>query len=179
MKDETFYNILQRRIAGAAITPSAARRMLPAGTIRLARASLTKVSLTKAGQGGSHYPDVLDEFTELVILSFPKDDRSKWGAARKFVNIFMRDATYNYYLRQKYSLQRIEKFLEVPIDSHVAEFLRESKPNKNLPRWKSVISLTRDQNDAYQQAAREFAFSTKINPVDVDVLAWRKHTGHI
>ena len=53
----------------------------------------------------------------------PKGARN-WGAARKALNIFLRDVLYNHYLRSRHHLDRLEEWLEVPLDRDVAAALR-------------------------------------------------------
>ncbi|MEX0752676.1 MAG: hypothetical protein WD073_07095 [Xanthobacteraceae bacterium] len=181
MNKNTFIKILRRRVAGAAVTPSAARNMGPEGTIRAARKFLAeKVSLDKVGRSGAGYAKLLDELTSSLVEALPK---GKWGAARKFLNIFVRDAASNFYLREKFGLHRVEKFLEVPVDRHVAQFLREQEREQEnegvLPKWKSVISLSSEQNKMYQNASKKFAKKENIDPIHVDIIAWRKETNYL
>lgn len=176
MTHEEFLNILQKRIASGAVTPSAARRMGPPGTVRAAREFLGKVPLKDVGASGQHYPELLDRLTAKLISSLPEKAKH-WGAARKFLNIFLRDATYNIYLREAYHLDKIEKLLEVPVDSHVAEELHNR--GHKLPRWVAVKSLNAETNAKYQAAARLSAKAEGIDPVHFDVIAWRKRSDYL
>jgi hypothetical protein len=174
--------ILQKRIASAAVTPSAARNMGPKGTIKAARKFLAEeISLKDAGSSGRHYPEVLDALTLRLTRSLPKNAQH-WGAARKFLNIFLRDATYNSYLRNAYRLDRIEGHLEVPLDRQMATFLLEitkkSTGKASLPRWESVISVNPSINKKYQDATKLVAKSERLDPVHLDVIAWRKNTDY-
>src|SRR5947207_4582838 len=114
MTHRQFLKVLQQRIASAAVTPSAARRMGPKGTVKVAREFLSKVDLRHVGSSQKNYASVLDKLTLGLIRALP-DGAKHWGAARKFLNIFLRDATYNVYLRDAYRLDRIENGLEVPL----------------------------------------------------------------
>jgi hypothetical protein len=40
-----------------------------------------------------------------------------WGAARKALNLVLRDILYNQYLQREYGFNRIGKWLELPLDS--------------------------------------------------------------
>ena len=179
MTHAQFLEILQKRTASGAVTPSAARNMGPKGTVRAARHFLANVVLKDVGSSGEDYSELLDGLTSKLVLALPKGAQH-WGAARKFLNIFLRDATYNIYLREAYQLDRIESRLEVPLDSHVAAELKRAKPKgTSLPRWKTVISVDSRTNNTYQDAARQVAKLEKIAPVHLDVVAWRKGSGYL
>ena len=66
-----------------------------------------------------------------------------WGASRKALNIFLRDALYNHYLRCAFQLQQIETALEVPLDGDVGKALRTRPEGMNLPRWTRSSVLAR------------------------------------
>jgi len=90
-----------------------------------------------------------------------RPDGNLWGPARKVLNIFLSDATYNFYLREQYNLDQIERYLEVPLDSYVAigVALDAAKlhPPIKFERWKGVVHVTPQLNDDYQSAATHIA----------------------
>ncbi len=181
MTQQKFLKVLRQRVASGAVTPSAARRMGPKGTVRAARKFLgRKISLKDVGTSGRKFPDLLDALTRKLVRALPKKAQH-WGAARKFLNIFLRDATYNVYLRDAFRLERIEDQLEVPVDSQVAKelALRMKTLKARLPRWTTVISLDPSTNKKYQDAARLIAKKEKIAPVHFDVIAWRKKSDYL
>ena len=184
MTHEQFLEVMQKRIASGAVTPSAARNMGPRGTVRAARKFLAdKIALRDVGASGQNYPQLLDGLTRRLVRTLPKQAQH-WGAARKFLNIFLRDAAYNIYLRSAYRLDRIENQLEVPLDSHMARELKQAMRNLNinnpsLPRWKTVISIDSRINKRYQDVARKIARRERIDPVHLDVIAWRKSSGYL
>jgi len=92
---------------------------------------------------------------------------------RKFLNIYLRNVTYNHYLRRAYSLHRIERLLELPMDSFAAKQLRRRRDGRALPRWKGVIHLTPEASMAYQAVADQIAKRELIHRVHLDVLFWR------
>jgi hypothetical protein len=57
-------------------------------------------------------------------------------AARKALNIFLRDVFYNHYLREEYGFGRLEQWLELPLDMDAARGLREDSGDVDiqLPR---------------------------------------------
>jgi hypothetical protein len=159
------------------VTPSAVRNMGSPGVVHAAREFLThKVSLKEMALSGERFSGLLDLRTDQLVKAFPKPARH-WGTARKVLNIFLRDATYNSFLCQAFRLDQLSKRLEVPVDRDVAEFLRNDTSidgQKRLLRWISIKSLNREQNKEYQDAAKLIAAREGIEPVDIDVLAWRK-----
>jgi hypothetical protein len=104
--------------------------------------------------------------------SFPSGAQH-WGAARKALNLFLRDVLYNHYLSQHFRFRRIEKWLEVPLDSYTAKGIREKYGSKKLPPWKGIKYLTPEVSQAYQDAATKLASDSKFARVHLDVLYWR------
>jgi hypothetical protein len=94
-----------------------------------------------------------------------------WGVARKCLNIFIRDAAYNFCLRREHKLERLEPSLEIPLDSNAARGLREKR--SDLPRWQTIKALTCATNTAYQAAAAEIARHEGVFRVHLDVWYWR------
>lgn len=82
-------------------------------------------------KGPSKFDLTLDELTEKLRKKMPKGARH-WGAARKCLNLFFRDALYNFYLREAYGLAKFEGVLEIPLDSYVGQALR--RQDNSLPR---------------------------------------------
>jgi hypothetical protein len=99
-----------------------------------------------------------------------------WGVARKCLNLFFRDALYNHYLRTKYGLAKFERYLEIPLDSHVGTELRHSPEGQNanppLPRWKTVKGLG-PADKRFQDVAERIAKREGTERVHLDVVYWR------
>lgn len=168
-----FLVLLQNRIASTSIGPPTARGMGPEGTIDAARDFLRNVDLTKPQRDGkSSFEDMLNGLTEQLQMSLPRGAQY-WGSSRKFMNIFLRGVLYNRYLCERYNLYELEPWLEVPLDSHVAKGLRLEKGSHVLPRWRTVIGLTPDQNKVYQDFAESVAASKDTYRVHLDLLYWR------
>jgi hypothetical protein len=166
-------NALRRREASTSVGPSTARNMGPKGTIRAAREYLASLKLEHfAKKTEREFQAVLDRATSQFLRHLPRGARH-WGAARKFLNIFLRGAVYNRFLCERYDLYRIERWLELPLDSHVANGLRREKGGHELPRWKTVIGLDKDMNQQYQEFAARVARRRKTYRVHLDVLYWR------
>jgi hypothetical protein len=132
---------LQRRLGNTSVGPSTSRGMGPKGTIRAARDFLSHLDLRRFEVGTeSEFLRILDTVTEELLKSMPIGAQH-WGSARKFVNIFLRGCVYNRHICLGYKLARTEKWLEVPLDSHVAAGLRNLDDRTDLPRWQTVIGL--------------------------------------
>jgi hypothetical protein len=116
----------------------------------------------------------LDEQTRALRSAFPRGWR-RWGPARKALNVFLRDACYNAYLRRQYHLAAIEPLLETPVDSRIATALhREARSDRlKLPRWESIVCLKPQQHRKYQAVAKTVARERKTHPAHLDLWFWR------
>jgi len=170
----TYLLHLRERQASVSVGPSTARRMGPKGTIQAARAFLAKVQLERFQlKSEVAFIAELDRATKELMRSLPEEAR-KWGSARKFLNIFLRECAYNKYLSVHHKLHRIEAWLEVPLDSHVVKKLKKKAGRGALPRWDGVIHLTPEQGASFQAYAATVALEDGVNRVDLDVKYWRR-----
>jgi hypothetical protein len=160
---------IRHHYAISAIGPSAARRMLRKGDIEHIRTFLDRLDLRRFNNP-ANFSRALDRETKSLAELLPKN---RWGAARKFLNLYLRNATYNHYLRRAYRLDRVEHLLELPMDSYAAKHLQKNSERRELPSWKGVINLTREANAAYQAFASKVAAGESIHRVHLDVLYWR------
>jgi len=126
--------LLSPRTSGALDSTSWVRSR-PSGTLDAARSFLETIRLGRMGiKKGWEFRERPDRLTEDLRISLPA--RAKyWGLARKILNMFLRDATYNHYLRNEFNLDRAETRLEIPLDSAVATGLRRRSPRGSLPPW--------------------------------------------
>ncbi len=169
-----YLKYLCERQASTSIGASTARGMGPKGTIQKARKYLGSLDLKrfrKRSQGG--FIQELEMATRELMKALPKGYRH-WGSARKFINIFLRGCCYNKYLSAYNKLEKIEPWLEVPLDSHVAKGLKLHTSRGILPRWKGVIHLCKDESDKFQFFAANLANCDGVNRVDLDVKFWRR-----
>lgn len=149
--DNGFIRDLQKFVAVAAVGASVLRGRNRAGEARRIQGRLATLDLaTVATLNETAFADWLDRTTADLI-----SDRIEWGAVRKAVNLFLRDCLYNKYLNSHYGLDRIEKWLEIPLDSVVAGALIDDEPS--LPRWTGLNHLIEKQSRLYQEHAREMA----------------------
>jgi hypothetical protein len=114
----------------------------------------------------------LDKVTLALEQHFPEGTRS-WGGPRKLINLFLRDVLYNVYLCPMYRFDAIRPWLEVPLDSHVAQGLVNEEEGKGLPKWPKIKYLKAAQSSEYQQVASSVARRLNLARVDLDVIYWR------
>jgi len=164
--------IIQKRTARVAISPSTVRGQGVPGIAAAGRRFLAALDLRAFVSSREEvFQRELDKATEQLQVALPGPARH-WGLARKILNIFLRDALYNHYLRQEYGLSRVEFFLEVPLDSLSAQGLRERRKQEALPRWTGVSRLTPAMSEAYQGAAARLADAWGISRVHLDAYLW-------
>ncbi len=113
-----------------------------------------------------------------MLQHFPPNAKKRWGAARKGLNLFLRDILYNRYLPELIDFERIEKWMEVPLDSFVAKGIREDYTRELLPPWRGLKGLTPQTNALYQKAAYDLGKSFHLSRVHLDVVYWRE-IGHV
>ena len=171
--DKTLIRALQRMLANTTVGPSSARSMGPRGTIAAAREFLVKLNLTQFHvETRRDFDRVLDRTTDSYVRRLPRQARN-WGAARKWLNIFLRAVVYNRFLCGYYRLGKLERWLEIPLDSHVAKGLRREEGGNEIPRWKTVIGLTPDVSKQYQDFANVVARRNRTSRVHLDLIYWR------
>ena len=112
----------------------------------------------------------LDTTTTRLQEALPAGTRH-WGAARKALNIFLRDLLYNSYLAPLYGLVPLRLWLEVPLDKDVAKGLGEA--GVSLPRWLGIKHLSPAMSALYQSAASAVAAERGLARVDLDVFFYR------
>lgn len=83
---------------------------------------------------------------------------------------------YNRFLCDEFKLTRIEPWLELPLDSHVAKGLKRESGGATLPRWKTVIGLDAKTNRLYQEFASGVAKSKGVARIHLDLYYWRGET---
>jgi hypothetical protein len=149
--------ILRHRIARGSISRSTLRGQGAKGVVACARQYLEKVRLWKYSvDSREDFLNILNIETKRLQKSLPKGAQN-WGAARKAINIFLREVLYNHHLARSYQLRKIERFLEVPLDGNVGRALCRTPEGRDLPRWTTIKSLTKGKSDLYQAVARRVA----------------------
>ena len=171
MKPKDFIKTLQRKVAFTAVGPSALRGQ-GKGVLRTSQDFLAQMSLTRVPKSSAkRYQLWLDRQTESLLNILPIKNRP-WGAARKAINLFLRDALYNKYLSKQFKLQSIETWLEVPLDSAVAKGLKLNSNRGELPRWPGLKNLKPNISECFQVFASKQAILKGIARVHLDMYLW-------
>lgn len=179
-----FEERLKRNLTERSVGASAMRGQARKGGIAKVREALSEISVEVLGRvrNQTRFRVWLDRETERI-----RDRASrhgvKWGTSRKALNLWLRDIAYNHYFRSSYGLERVEPWLEVPLDSYTAKFIRAEIKRRGLmlpsllPQWTTVKAVTPIFSDAYQDAARLLvgtsAYGYLLYPVHIDLVAWR------
>jgi len=170
MRPNDFIPTLQRKVAVTAVGPSALRGQ-GKGVLSATQEFLSKVSLARLPRSDPRrFGFWLDRQTER-LLTLPLKSRP-WGAARKAINLFLRDVLYNRYLCRHFRINRVESWLEVPLDSAVARGLKRSSQRGELPSWPGLKGLTKPVSDQYQIFANELSKEKNIERVHLDMYLW-------
>jgi hypothetical protein len=168
-----FLRTIHNRIAEAAVGPSALRNQGASGVVRTAREYFKRLNLkTFAVSKERDFLRKLDAATDDLRNKFPKGAKH-WGAARKALNLFLRDALYSTFLSKQYHLEKIEPWLEIPLDQYVAAGLHRDYLGEDLPKWDGIKRLTPENSMAFQSAARLLAQEKGIARIHLDLYYWR------
>ncbi len=168
-----YARLLLRQVAQLTANGSSLRNQGAPGVVAAARKGLADMNLLLLPRaGGEDFACYLDDITQILLRGFPAGGRN-WGAARKVLNLFLRDCLYNFYLRDWYGLAVCEPYLEVPLDSYVAEGLRKTARGDDLPEWCGVKHVTSEVNALYQEIASEEADRLGIERVHLDLRYWQ------
>lgn len=172
MTKKEFITAIQSRAARVAIVASTARGRGSKGAVKAARQFLARLRLVRFGvKRRSRFEEHLNRTTTRLMAALPRRAR-RWGLARKFLNIFLRDCFYTTYLAREYHLDRAENFLELPLDSITTKELRKATGRGQLPQWLGVRKLTPDVSTRYQTAALKEAKKERRGRVHLDAKYW-------
>src|SRR3974390_66210 len=120
MRKSKLINLIRHHDAIAVITPSASRGMVRKGGTEKVRKFLDRLHIASFNKPAG-FARSLDRATRRLAKRLPK---RRWGAARKFLNLYLRRITYNFHLRRAYNLSRIEPLLELPMDKYAVRGLK-------------------------------------------------------
>lgn len=172
---------LHRRIAQISVGPSAIRNQGAKGIIAICRDYFENTIDLEEFRNelvSDNFKTYLDIQTKNLVKLFPDGGKS-WGAARKGLNLFFREVSYNFYLANyleiPFDLKKNGKVLsqlEVPLDKDVALCLMKLFPD--LPKWQSIKNLTPSESNQYQAKAKHYAEKLKIPRIHLDLEFWRK-----
>jgi hypothetical protein len=174
MTKEEFLQKIQKRVAECSIGPTTLWGQ-GKGVTAEARKYLTTMLLDSFSVTEEKvFLEQLEDHTNKLKDSFPKCAENNWGAARKSLNIFLRDALYNRYLCDHFKLMPIEAWLEVPLDKGVGNGLYKDDPKKSLDKWKSIKGLKPEISQKFQEVAQSVADELSIARVHLDLKYWRR-----
>jgi len=114
---------------------------------------------------------VLDAKTDALKKALPQGAQN-WGAARKALNLFLRDTCYNRFLCKRHGLSQAEGWMEIPLDSLTAASLKRKGARGNLPQWPGLNELTPDVSSKFQTFAKQVALAEGISRVHLDMRLW-------
>lgn len=171
MKPKDFIATLQHQVAVTAVGPSALRGQ-GKGVLGVSQDFLAQLSLARLPKSNAKcFRAWLDRQSEALLDVLPVEKRP-WGAARKAINLFLRDALYNQYLCSHFELQLVEPWLEVPLDSAVARGLKSHEKRGELPQWPGLKNLQPNVSDRFQDFAAYRAEQEGIARVHLDIYLW-------
>lgn len=173
MTKKEFDQLLQKHLAEVSITNSALRNQGDEGLVSAAREFCTKLQIRKYNvYSQKEFTIILNRETIRLMRKFPVGAIKNWGAARKSLNLFLREVLYNTYLSKQFNAN-VMNFLEVPLDIQVALGIKKDMKEKNLSGWVSIKSLKKEMSDEYQGAAKKIAQNLKISRIHLDLIYWR------
>ena len=171
MKPDDFIATMQRRTSVTAVGPSALRRQ-GKGVLKATQTYLGQLDLSRTPMScHDKYLHWLDKQTESLLDALPIRNRP-WGAARKALNLFMRDVLYNQYLNGHFGFSKLEACLEIPLDRAVATGLKGRAGHGRLPQWPGLKNLKPNTSKKFQDFASEYARRKRIEKVHLDVYLW-------
>jgi hypothetical protein len=151
---------LKKYVAYTSVGASTVRGQRTPGLVsKLRELLMEEVDLCEFGRVSAHgFGPMLDAATEAIRSRMPPGTRH-WGIARKVLNIFLRGAFYNIYLREAFGLAGLERLLELPLDSLTVVGMKKRSPARSLPRWRGVKHLTPEHSASFQERALAIAES--------------------
>ncbi len=182
MTEQEFYKLIHRRLAQISIGASAIRNQGAAGLIDILRDYFeTQIDLQKfisSLNDNSIYQEFLNGHTTIILTRFP-DTAQSWGAARKGLNLFLREIVYSKFFSYRFKLpdnfddfNDFIKFMEVPLDKEVANGLIKDSGGQ-LPKWTNIKRLAPSVSELFQNQATIIATQEKIARVNLDIKYWR------
>ncbi len=110
------------------------------GVIKAAQKYLAVVDLSTLNtESEDEFVTVLNAHTERLKAALPSGAQH-WGAARKALNLFLRDVCYNRLLCDRYGLGTSEEWVEIPLDGLAAGALKRGAGRGKLPPWPGSIN---------------------------------------
>ena len=186
MVSQTDVDMIQRYVAETSVGPSTVRGYVK-NTQKICRALLAGIDLAELSEiEKPRFKSWLNKQTDALHIQLRRQGRRKkgiqtYGIARKVVNIYLHNVFYNCVLNRKYGLENLCDFLEVPIDSHVREWLlliaRNTRPpltiDPLITRADKIWRIDEKANTAYQDLANQVARQLNTKRVNLDAYFYR------
>jgi hypothetical protein len=164
---------MQSYVAETCMGSSALRNQGAGKLLETSRKYFKRINLSTIPITRPEFERWLDQRTKKLLSQFPKKAQH-FGTARKALNLFLRCACYNVLLDRTYHLRRIQRFLEVPVDSFTASHLMHYEPLLVPTKWNKIKRVTEEENRQFQEGARRLAKKWKVNRVDLDIFFYRE-----
>jgi hypothetical protein len=169
-KDMTFDQEMQEFISITVIGPSALRNQGAKEVIKIARKFLAKIKLSLFNTNSENdYLRVLDNETEKLTNNFPNNAQN-WGAARKALNLFLREIFNNKFLGRRLNIR--EEWMEIPLDNLIAKKLKKQDKLGKLPAWRGIKRLKPKDSIIFQEFAKDWASEENTTRVRLDMRLW-------
>ena len=181
---KNFINQVQNRISQISIGASSMRNQGSEGLIDGMREYFYKEinlkDFKRSLKNEKAYKIFLEKHTDKLLKKFFRKGL-QWGAARKGLNLFLRELVYNKFIMDYLQFPRDFKgllkqlqFMELPLDSFTIEGLKDDYQEK-LPSWKGVKRLECEDSEEFQNAAKEIALTKyKTARIHLDLIYWRR-----
>lgn len=151
--------------------------MMQAGEGRVSRAQLFLIKKMQLNDISNLSESEFNKYlnTKTVALSKqllrPDNQQPNWGAARKVLNIYFRLCSMNKDLNTHFRLNKIEPYLEVPLDNHIVKKIASESKIKYSKTFK-IKTLTKSENNKYQDLATILAGDKYLYRYELDILYW-------
>ncbi|MFN7559170.1 MAG: hypothetical protein ACK5RX_07400 [bacterium] len=168
---------LRSRVARLAVGASTVRGKGNKGAGEAARKYFLCIDLHEmASCSVATYPLFLDRHTDWMLAKLP-EGASRWGLARKLINIYLRDVVYSRHLCDHFrGIAELESLLELPLDSLTGRGLIDL--GASVPPWRGVKALRHEESALYQSAASNIALAHGIARVHLDAALWGNRDAH-
>lgn len=175
MKSGLELSKLQKKLAITAISPSALRGQGNGGIVNSAREYCSKIDIGKMAsiESKDRFELELNRLTNGIC----RKAGVEWGAGRKAINLFLREILYNHYFNLRFSFGKMEGYMEIPLDSITSKALKKEKGGEDLPRWKGLVGLTREDSEEFQDFADRLAKGCGMARVHLDIELWVRGRG--
>lgn len=119
------------------------------------------------------FQTMLDQKTVLLSqkLIKPNSKEGNWGAARKVINIYLRLCSMNKDVNNYHKLDKIEDYLEIPLDSHVVKEIDKLSKTTHSKNFK-IITLENSESVELQKLAKTNATQKALKRYELDILFW-------